>query len=130
MKRFIEAQNPIYNTVIDELKQQQKNTHWMWFIFPQIEGLGQSDIAKKYSLTKEEAIEYTKNTILKERLIECCELLLKSDKSATQILGPIDAMKLKSSMTLFDALHPNEIYEKVLNKFFDDKCDFTVQKVG
>lgn len=130
MKRFIEAQNPIYNTVIDELKQQQKNTHWMWFIFPQIEGLGQSDIAKKYSLTKEEAIEYTKNSILKERLIECCELLLKSDKSATQILGPIDAMKLKSSMTLFDALHPNEIYEKVLNKFFDDKCDFTVQKVG
>ena len=130
MKRFIETQNPIYNTVIDELKQQQKNTHWMWFIFPQIEGLGQSDIAKKYSLTKEEAIEYTKNTILKERLIECCELLLKSDKSATQILGPIDAMKLKSSMTLFDALHPNEIYEKVLNKFFDDKCDFTVQKVG
>ncbi|MCT7515495.1 DUF1810 domain-containing protein [Aliarcobacter cryaerophilus] len=130
MKRFIEAQNPIYNTVIDELKQQQKNTHWMWFIFPQIEGLGQSDIAKKYSLTKEEAIEYTKNTILKERLIECCELLLKSDKSATQILGPIDAMKLKSSMTLFDALHLNEIYEKVLNKFFDDKCDFTVQKVG
>lgn len=130
MKRFIEAQNPIYNTVIDELKQQQKNTHWMWFIFPQIEGLGQSDIAKKYSLTKEEAIEYTKNTILKERLIECCELLLKSDKSATQILGPIDAMKLKSSMTLFDTLHPSEIYEKVLNKFFDDKCDFTVQKVG
>lgn len=97
MKRFIEAQNPIYSTVINELRQQQKNTHWMWFIFPQIEGLSQSDIAKKYSLTKEEAVQYTKNTILKERLVECCEILLKADKSATQILGSIDAMKLKSS---------------------------------
>ena len=130
MRRFIEAQNQIYATVVNELKQQQKNTHWMWFIFPQIEGLGQSYIAKQFSLTKEEAREYTKNPILKERLVECCELLLQSDKSAIQILGPVDAMKLKSSMTLFDILNPGEIYGEVLNKFFDDKCEFTIQKVS
>ena len=130
MERFITAQNPLYNIVVNELKNQNKQSHWMWFIFPQIEGLGQSYIAKQYSLTPEEAVEYTQHPILKERLIECCEILLKSDKTATQILGPVDAMKLKSSMTLFDTLNPNEIYGEVLNKFFDDKCEFTIQKVS
>ncbi len=104
LARFVEAQKGVYPAALAELRAGQKRSHWMWFIFPQIAGLGRSETARFYAIAdRREARAYLDHEILAPRLRECCEAVLAwlGDRSASAILGPVDAMKLQSSMTLF-----------------------------
>ena len=126
LNRFIDAQKSVYEQVVVELLEGDKQTHWMWFIFPQINGLGQSSTAKLYSIkSKEEAIAYLEHAILGKRIKECVEILLKvNGKTASQIFGFPDDMKLKSSMTLFAYISGNNSeFHRVLDKFYNGKED-------
>ena len=110
LNRFIEAQEPLYPTVLKELKNGIKLSHWMWFIFPQVFGLGQSKTTQFYAIkSKEEAIAYLNHPLLGERLRECAALLLShEDKTASQIFGSPDSFKLQSSMSLFASVAGDE----------------------
>ncbi len=124
--RFLTAQENTYPKVINELQNGKKTTHWMWFIFPQIQGLGQSQTAKYYSIKNiKEAHEYLAHPILGARLMECVQAILNvNDKTANDIFGSPDDMKLRSSMTLFDYVKPEEtLFKKVLQKYFAGKLD-------
>ncbi len=126
LARFVSAQDPVINHVVRELAGGRKQSHWMWFIFPQIAGLGMSSTSRRYSLTGlTEATAYLEHPILGERLIQCSELLLLiRDKTAEKILGEIDAQKLHSSMTLFARADPKKvIFRQVLDKFFGGRED-------
>lgn len=125
LQRFISAQDKIYDDVIGELTRGSKETHWMWFIFPQFAGLGQSPTAIHYSLASEaEARAYLKHSILGTRLKECADKVLQiNNKSADEIFGQVDAMKLCSSMTLFDKLQSSSVFESVLEQFFHGRRD-------
>jgi uncharacterized protein (DUF1810 family) len=114
-----------YQTAFAEIKDGYKRSHWMWYIFPQIKGLGRSSTSQYYGIAcLDEARAYIDDEILGIRLREiCAELLKHSDRSARDILGGIDSMKLKSSMTLFDVVSPNEIFDKVLDIFFYGERD-------
>lgn len=119
--RFLDAQNKLYLTAFSEIKKGKKETHWMWFIFPQLKGLGTSKISKYYAIADlKEATEYLEHPILAEHLIEISELLLTfKRKSAEGIFGELDARKLCSSMTLFsqvEGAHP--IFQEILDTFF------------
>lgn len=133
LERFLEAQKPIYDQVCTELRRGKKSTHWMWFIFPQINGLGNSPYAKKYALSSlEEAQQYFKHPILGSRLKECTQLVNKIEKhSALAIFGEIDCLKFRSSMTLFaHAITDNQDFEKALQKYFSGKYDqMTVDRI-
>ena len=133
LERFIEAQKNSYQTALDEIKNGYKSSHWMWFIFPQLDGLGFSYMAKLYGIKNlEETSQYLSHPVLGERLREISgELLKHKDKSACEILGEIDAMKLKSSMTLFDFVSPNEIFNEVLLMFYNGaKDEKTLHLIG
>lgn len=110
LDRFIEAQKNTYNRALQEIKNGQKESHWIWYIFPQIRGLGHSERANYYAIEDiEEATNYLKNPILYARLIEISKALLEvEEKTAIEILGYVDAMKVKSSMTLFHLANPEE----------------------
>ena len=126
LNRFIEAQNDIYKQVLSELKNGKKQTHWMWFIFPQIDGLGRSPIAKYYAIKSEkEAKNYLAHALLGKRLQECTETILKIDGlTASQIFGFPDNEKLKSSMTLFSSISKQDSpFHQVLLKYFEGKSD-------
>ena len=126
LNRFIEAQQPVYPQALQELRNGKKTTHWMWFIFPQIEGLGQSSTAKYYSITTiEEAKEYLMHPILGKRLLECASAILKiENKTADEIFGSPDNAKLRSSMTLFNFVSPeHEEFSEVLKKYFAGEQD-------
>jgi len=125
LDRFIKAQNLVYNSVIYELKSRRKYTHWMWYIFPQFDGLGYSHQTKFYAIKSlEEAKAYLEHTVLSKRLEECCNLLLDiENKSIEQILGYPDNLKLQSSMTLFNKVSNDKIFQDVLDKYFDGKED-------
>lgn len=126
LDRFIKAQQGVYETALSEIRNGRKASHWMWFIFPQIQGLGHSDMATFYAIKdKEEAQEYLSHPILGQRLIEISEVLLQLNSgNAVQIFGGIDSVKLKSSMTLFASLpNTNPIFQKVLDKFFGGEKD-------
>ena len=121
LNRFIQAQAGIYETVISELKNGCKRSHWMWFIFPQVTGLGNSPMSIQYSIKSlQEAEEYLNHPILGSRLKECSSIVLNTDDhSAIQIFGSIDELKFRSSMTLFNiARHNENIFELVLEKYF------------
>ena len=134
LKRFVKAQNPMFEGVLAELRAGSKRTHWMWFIFPQINGLGLSATTLHYSIkSPAEARAYLAHPILGPRLQECAEILLGLEaRSAADIFGAIDAMKLRSSMTLFaHVAGPNEIFARVLGKYFAGKPDQnTLQLLG
>lgn len=124
--RFIEAQEIIYNKVIIELRNGHKESHWMWFIFPQIEGLGTSLTAIRYSIKNiEEAKAYLNHPVLGPRLLECTAILLDiQGKSADEIFGFPDYLKLQSCMTLFSIVSPPEsVFAQVLEKYFKNKKD-------
>lgn len=126
LRRFVDAQEPVYSQVLDELKRGRKTSHWMWFVFPQIAGLGQSEMARRYEVASiEEAHAYYADPILGKRLAECVQLLLDIDgKSADEILGSVDAMKLRSCLTLFFAASGGEsLFEEALEKYFDGVPD-------
>lgn len=126
LDRFVEAQEKMYPIAMEELKHGKKRSHWMWFMFPQLRGLGRSSTAHIYGISGlEEAKAYLAHPWLSGRLYEFCTALLHhKDKSAREIFGNIDAMKLKSSMTLF-ALTTEEhtIFDEILDIFFDGKMD-------
>ena len=126
LERFVEAQAKTYEIALNEIKNGKKRTHWMWFIFPQLRGLGTSNMAYIYGISGlEEAKEYLEHPVLSERLYEICDELLKhKDKNVFEIFGSIDGMKLKSSMTLFSLVsEDHSIFDEVLECFFDGKKD-------
>jgi len=126
LQRFVEAQAPVYAEVCSELAAARKRTHWMWFIFPQIKGLGLSAMAQHYGIESiDEARAYWQHPILGRRLTECTDLLLRtSAKSAHDIFGAPDDLKLRSCMTLFaEATDAEPVFKQVLDRFFDGRPD-------
>lgn len=125
LERFLKAQEKDYEQALNEIKSGRKTGHWIWYIFPQIAGLGFSSTSKYYSIKdKNEAIEYLKNKTLKNRLIEICEALLSLESDdATYVMGYPDDLKLKSSMTLFDEVSDIDVFKKVLDKFYNGEKD-------
>ena len=134
VERFIEIQDESnhYEIALQEIKGGRKNSHWIWYIFPQIKGLGRSYMSQKYSIgSLLKAKAYWENNILHDRLKEVTEALLKqSDNSVDYIFGSLDAMKVKSCMTLFDIVSPHDIFEDVLDTFYDsERCKATLSRV-
>ena len=121
LDRFIQAQDPVLPQVRRELRDGLKRSHWMWFVFPQLRGLGHSAMAHRYGLaSREEARLYYQHPVLGPRLCECTGLLnAVSDRSIGQILGSPDDMKFRSSMTLFAAVAPDEpTFRLALDRYF------------
>jgi uncharacterized protein (DUF1810 family) len=126
LQRFVDAQQGILDTVLAELNAGAKQSHWMWFVFPQLAGLGRSPTAEFYGIgTLAEARAYLEHPLLGRRLGDCVEALLHwaGRRSARQVLGPIDALKLKSSMTLFDAVEPAGTFADALAGFYGGDRD-------
>ena len=130
---FIQAQNTIYPSVIKELTEGRKRSHWMWFIFPQVKGLGHSKMARRFAIESlEQAKEYLQHDVLGARLIECAELLLlHPDKSALAIFGSIDTLKLHSSLTLFTLASSNKkcVFDELLDQYFEGSYDINTMKM-
>ncbi|HNT33950.1 MAG TPA: DUF1810 domain-containing protein [bacterium] len=126
LERFVSAQNGIFERVLTELRGGQKTTHWMWFIFPQYKGLGSSSTSRHYAIKSlSEATAYLEHPVLGGRLLECCQALLQLEcKSAHEIFGYPDELKLRSCMTLFESISPsNSIFSEVLQKYFGGQKD-------
>lgn len=126
LDRFLKAQERDYETALKEIRSGYKRSHWIWYIFPQIEGLGMSHMSEYYGIQDiNEAVAYMKNPVLAARLIEISETLLKLDTcDAGKIMGWPDDMKLRSSMTLFLLAAPDvSVFKKVLDKFFGGELD-------
>ena len=132
LSRFLTAQDSYsqYKTALEEIRIGRKRSHWMWFVFPQLKGLGHSYNADYYGVAgADEALAYWRHPVLGKRLREITEALLLSDGlSARQIFGEVDAMKLRSSMTLFWKVTEEELFRKVLDKYYEGKmCDSTLE---
>lgn len=126
LDRFGQAQESCYGEALAELKRGDKQTHWMWFIFPQLAGLGISLTAQRYAIKSlDEAKAYLAHAILGPRLIECADAVLAvHGRSAEEILGPTDAMKLRSCATLFAQVSPpGSVFEKLLDKYYQGQPD-------
>ena len=126
LQRFVEAQTPVYPQVLYELMHGAKTSHWMWFVFPQIAGLGRSATAQQYALSSAgEAQAYLDHPVLGPRLLECVNFLLGIEgRTAEQVFGDVDALKLRSSLTLFLAASGGEkVFEDALDKYFDGVPD-------
>ena len=134
LNRFVSAQEGVYDRALAELWDGLKRSHWMWFIFPQIDGLGHSPTTRLYAIKSlDEARSYLGHPVLGARLLECAEALLAvSGKSASDIFGHPDDWKLQSSMTLFALVaEPGSVFERVLEKYFQGKRDDrTLEIVG
>ncbi|MBG8556249.1 DUF1810 domain-containing protein [Hymenobacter guriensis] len=126
LQRFLDAQQRDYATALAEIRSGRKSSHWMWYIFPQIQGLGYSETARFYAIqSRQEAEAYLQHPVLGPCLVEISEALLKLESSdATRIMGTPDDAKLKSSMTLFATLEgSNPVFQRVLDKFFGGAQD-------
>jgi uncharacterized protein (DUF1810 family) len=128
LQRFLDAQDSggTYERALDELRAGRKTSHWMWFVFPQRAGLGQSAMSREYAIdSAAEARAYIEHPVLGPRLVECAEALLTHEgRSAEEIMGQIDAVKLRSSMTLFAAAAPGQpVFQRVLDRYFDGSGD-------
>jgi uncharacterized protein (DUF1810 family) len=128
LKRFVTAQDAggTYERAVAELRGGRKTSHWMWFVFPQIAGLGHSPTSRQYAISSlDEARAYLDDPVLGRRLRECARILAgRTDRDAEQILGAIDALKLRSSMTLFHRAAPDEaLFSQVLVSYFDGMPD-------
>ena len=126
LQRFVEAQHPVYRQALQELLDGRKRSHWMWFVFPQIEGLGFSAMSQRYAIrSKAEARAYLVHRVLGARLNECVEAMLThKDRSAHEILGSPDDMKFRSSMTLFAAVsEKGSPFERALEQFYEGERD-------
>ncbi len=135
LHRFISAQDYItpkddtYKCALEEIRNGKKCGHWIWYIFPQLKGLGYSSMCEVYSIRCfEEAQAYWANRTLSRRLRKITKALLThKDKTAVEIFGPTDALKVRSCMTLFDLVKPNDIFAEVLNQFYEGKpCEKTL----
>ena len=137
LQRFVDAQDQsgTYERALAELRAGRKTSHWMWFVFPQIAGLGRSPTARQYAISDlEEAEAYLAHPVLGERLVEASWTLVELDgkRPAEEVLGPTDAMKLRSSMTLFASLVPNQnppVFQAVLNRYFAGKTDPATERL-
>jgi len=126
LQRFVDAQQPVIDQVKEELRNGQKETHWMWFVFPQVEGLGSSRTAQKYAIaSRTEAEAYLAHPVLGSRLRECTELVLSiNGRTATQIFGSPDDLKFRSSMTLFDVVADEPTpFRTALEQYYDGTPD-------
>ena len=125
LKRFVDAQGPVIDRVREELAQGRKRSHWMWFVFPQIAGLGFSAMAQKYAIASlDEAQAYLRHPILGPRLEDCTRLVVAVDgRSVHDIFGSPDNMKFRSSMTLFAQAAPDGVFTEALKKYFDGEAD-------
>jgi len=125
LQRFVDAQAHNYAAALAELRAGHKRSHWMWYVFPQIAGLGHSAMARRYAIQSlDEARAYLAHPLLGERLRSCCEQLLQlGETSAHAVFGSPDDMKLRSSMTLFDAAHSGDLFARVLEKYYAGKRD-------
>ena len=126
LERFVDAQAPVYDRARQELKARRKESHWIWFIFPQIKGLGQSAMAIRFAIgSVDEAKAYLAHPVLGRRLTECAGLVLDVEgKTARDVFGPIDEMKFRSSMTLFARAAPDEgVFPRCLDKYFAGRPD-------
>lgn len=133
LNRFMEAQLRDYDAALNEIKSGHKTGCWMWYIFPQYKGLGQSVISQKYAIANlDEALQYFKHPVLGQRLLEITTTFLSwHNKSAYEILGDPDYLKMKSSMTLFDIVQrESDVFSKVLETFYSGiKCDLTISLI-
>jgi uncharacterized protein (DUF1810 family) len=133
LERFVEAQAPIYARALTELKAGRKQSHWMWFVFPQIAGLGHSPMAQHYAIQNlPEARAYLVHPLLGARLRECTQAVMAVDgKTAHEIFGAPDDLKFHSSMTLFAQAAPDEkLFRAALNKYFNGEDDaLTLEKL-
>jgi uncharacterized protein (DUF1810 family) len=126
LTRFTKAQADSYATALAELKSGQKRSHWMWYIFPQLDGLGHSETAKYYAIKNmAEAQQYLNHPVLGKRLLECAEAVLSvQERTILDIMGFPDNLKLNSSMTLFAHIaHANPVFTAVIDKYFAGKQD-------
>jgi len=126
LDRFVAAQDPVYSDVLAELRTGHKHTHWMWFIFPQIEGLGSSEMARRFAIgSEDEAAAYLAHPVLGPRLRECARLVAThAGRDIGDIFGSPDDRKFQSSMTLFADVAPDEaVFQSCLDIFFDGEAD-------
>lgn len=126
LERFVEAQKGVYETALAELRAGAKQSHWMWFVFPQIQGLGHSSMAQYYALSDiDEVLAYLRHPLLGRRILECTEVVnAVKGRSALEIFGRPDDLKFRSSMTLFDAAAPNVgVFASALDHYFDGAKD-------
>ena len=134
LDRFVVAQEPVYENFVAELRAGRKRTHWMWFVFPQLDGLGASAMARRYAISGlAEARAYSGHGVLGPRLVECATLVLgHRGKRVRSIMGSPDDLKLHSSMTLFEVATPDEpAYAAVIDAFYDGRRDDrTLQLLG
>ena len=133
LNRFLEAQEPMYATALKEMKNGEKESHWIWYIFPQLRGLGYSPNAYTYGINGlEEAKAYLEHPVLSARLIEISTALLShKGESIEDIMGDIDALKLRSSMTLFALIsEDNSVFHQVLDCFYDGNMDELTRKLA
>ncbi|MBM6891296.1 DUF1810 domain-containing protein [Bacteroides caecigallinarum] len=133
LQRFLDAQSEGYALALSEIRQGMKRSHWIWYIFPQIKDLGFSYNSEYYGISSlQEARDYLNHEVLGKRLQEItASLLLHRGKDIELIMGDIDAVKLKSSMTLFDAIQPGDIFGEVLDEFYSgERCRRTLELLG
>ena len=134
LERFVDAQTPEFEAVVSELRQGRKTSHWMWFVFPQLKGLGSSSMSNHFGISSlEEAKAYLGHPVLGSRLVECTELVNRvEDRSIQEIFGGIDSLKFQSSMTLFAKAGPNiRVFKDALDKYFEGKADqWTINRIG
>ena len=123
--RFLLAQEPVYSRVLEELRRGRKTSHWMWFIFPQLKGLGFSETARFYGIgSLEEAMTYFEHPLLGSRLLECTALALSAlTSSARELFGSPDDLKFRSSMTLFERAAPGHSFGQALERFYGGERD-------
>ena len=132
LTRFLDAQNQVYLNALSEIRKGKKQTHWMWFIFPQLKGLGRSSTADYYGITGlEEASAYLQHPVLGKHLVQIASALLESQgRTASDIFGSPDDMKLRSSMTLFSQVENTDpVFQKVLDKYCQGKPDEVTLKI-
>jgi uncharacterized protein (DUF1810 family) len=135
LSRFVEAQaGGVHERALGELRAGRKRSHWMWYVFPQLAGLGSSPMADRYGITgREEASAYLAHPVLGPRLVECAEALLQlEDRTAAQVMGHPDDLKLRSSATLFAQLSsPGSVFERLLEKYYAAEADErTLERLG
>ena len=134
LARFLEAQQGQYERALGEIRSGQKRSHWMWYVFPQFTGLGNSPTAVEYAIkSREEAKQYLAHPVLGRRLVECAEAVLQiDDRSAHEIFGSPDDLKLRSSATLFASVSPDgSVFHRVIDQYFDGRPDQrTIELIG
>jgi uncharacterized protein (DUF1810 family) len=128
LQRFVTAQarGDIYDRALDELRRGRKQSHWMWYVFPQVAGLGTSTMAQRYAISSlAEAEAYVAHPLLGARLVECARMLIDlGSQDPVQVVGAVDSLKLRSSMTLFERAAPSEpVFAEVLEKYFGGRRD-------